>query len=699
MTPVPATAPAAPAVPFRVLLVEDNPGDVRLIARELGRVEETAFEVRTADRIARGVELLASEPFDLVLLDLSLPDCRGLANLDQVIKCRADVPVVVITGLDDDALALDALRRGAQDYLIKGKIDRQLLARTVRYASERSLAAARLRAATAKFKLMFEASPVGFVFAEMDGQVLEANAAFGALSGYMPATLAGHRIWELLRSPGQPEHPFGPPEEPHGGPVEMELHHAAGRAVPVSVTWAVVDEGTGQRVWFTLEDLSHYKVIEQRLLQLSMYDGLTGLANRNLFHAALVKALARAERNGRMLALMMLDLDRFKAVNDTMGHEAGDALLQDVAQRLSTRLRSADQFARIGGDEFAVILEGVERLSDVAVVARKVISAVAPPFTIHGKDVYIGVSVGIAGWPEHATDAPALQRAADLAMYAAKSVGGNAYRFYSELIRTDVDRRTTLENELRRAHQYDEFVLHYQPVIETATGRITGAEALLRWQHPERGLVAAAEFIEGLESSGQIEAVGRWVLENALAQLEIWHARFDPRLTMAINLSARQLLQGGVLTAIVQAVEDRRVDLSSIELEVTESTVVTSAERQLLNELHALGVRITVDDFGTGYSSLQYLKLLPIQALKIDGRFVAGIPSSPDDVAIVGATLALARGLGLEVVAEGVETSEQYAFLRERGCHRAQGYLIGRPMSAEAFEAVMHVGSVLLPHG
>jgi diguanylate cyclase (GGDEF)-like protein len=452
----------------------------------------------------------------------------------------------------------------------------------------------------------------------------------------------------------------------------------------------VVDERrVGARVWLTFEDLSQYRMIEQRLLQLSMYDALTGLANRNLFHAALVKALARAERSGRTMALLMIDLDGFKRVNDTLGHAAGDTVLRGVAHRLSARLRSADQVARIGGDEFAVILENVEQLTDVAFVARKVISAVAPPFEIDGKEFHCGASVGIAGWPEHAPDAPALQRAADLAMYAAKAVGGSTYRYYSDSIREEFDRRATLDNELRRAQQYQEFELHYQPQIALATGRITGAEALLRWRHPKRGLLCAADFIEGLESSGQIEAVGYWVLEAALEQVARWHARFGIRLTIAINLSARQLVHHKLLPHMMQVLERHAVDPGCIELELTESAVVSTRERELLNQLHALGVRVTVDDFGTGYSSLQHLKLLPIQALKVDHSFVSGIPSRDDDMAIIDATLALARNLDLEVIAEGVETLEQLEFLRAHGCVRAQGYLVGRPVPAEDFARLL----------
>jgi diguanylate cyclase (GGDEF)-like protein/PAS domain S-box-containing protein len=682
--------PAGTQAPFKVLLVEDNPGDVRLLVHALENVQDTTFHVRTADRIATAVELLASDSFDLVLLDLSLPDCRGLANLDHVLTCRADVPVVVITGLDDETLALEALRRGAQDYVVKDTIDRTMLARTVRYATERSYAAATVRAADAKFKLMFEESPVGFVFGKLDGDILQANRAFLTLAGYEENQLTALNLWALVHRPGQPEHHLQAPPERRGGPVEMELVHANGDSVPVSVTWAVVDERAGgERVWLTFDDLTQHKIIEQQLRQLSMYDALTGLANRNLFNASLTKAMARAARSGRVLALLMLDLDRFKGVNDTLGHEAGDIVLRGVAERLTRELRTADQIARIGGDEFAVTLEDVHRLPDVALVARRIIAALARPFEFKGQEIYCGVSVGIAGWPEHAGDAPALRRAADLAMYESKKGGGNAYRFYSDSIRTEFDRLTSLENALRRARRRQEFTLHYQPQIDLASNRITGAEALLRWQHPERGLVCAGEFIEGLESSGQIEPVGYWAVDAALEQLERWHKTFDRSLRVAINLSARQLFESKFLAHMRYALQRYAVDPTHVELEVTESSVVSSGERELLNALHGLGVRITVDDFGTGYSSLQYLKLLPIQALKIDRGFVNGIPSSQDDVAIVSATLALARNFELEVVAEGVETQAQLEFLRERGCDRAQGYLIGKPMSAEDFSVLL----------
>ena len=673
----------------RVLLIEDNPGDARLIVRQLDRVRDTAFEVDTADRISTGIASLHREHYDLVLLDLSLPDSRGLETLDQVLQCGLDVPVVVLTGLDDDALALEALRRGAQDYVIKGKIDARMLTRAVRYATERSYAAATVRAANAKFKLMFEQSPVGFVFSGLTGNILQANHAFLKLGGYAEEELGRHEVWSLLCPPGHTEGAMKPPAERRGGPIEMELRHACGELIPVSVTWAVVDDATGDpRIWLTFEDLSHYKVIEQRLLQLSMYDALTGLANRNLFHTGLVKALARAERSGRGMALLMLDLDGFKQVNDTRGHDAGDAVLRAVAQRLNARLRSADQVARIGGDEFAVILESVDRLSDSAIVARKIIAAIAPPFDIGGQEIRCGVSIGIAGWPEHA-DTTALRRAADLAMYAAKSAGGNAYRFYSDTIRAEFEQRSELEDELRSARQTDAFTLYYQPQIDLASGRIRGVEALLRWNHPQRGLLCAGEFIEGLESSGEIQPVGDWVFETALAQLKRWHATFGSDLTLAINLSARQLAYDALVPRVAHALARHSIDPARLELELAESTVATNGERDLLTELHGLGLSITVDDFGKGYSSLQYLKLLPIQALKLDHSFVHGVPGHSEDVAIVAATLALGRSLGLEVIAKGVETEAQLEFLRARGCARAQGHLLGHPVSPQAFETLL----------
>jgi diguanylate cyclase (GGDEF)-like protein/PAS domain S-box-containing protein len=692
----PATDHAdAPDTPVRVLLIEDNPGDARLIVRQLERIRDTVFDVETTDRIAAGTAALMRRRFDLVLLDLSLPDSRGIETLDLVLQCGLDVPVVVLTGLDDDTLALEALRRGAQDYVVKGQIDWRMLKRTVRYATERSQAAAIVRAADARFKLMFEQSPVGFVFSDLDGRILQTNQAFLKLGGFAEQDLAKFDVWSLLCQPGQTTEPLAPRREGRGGPIEMELRHACGELIPVSITWAVVDDRTGDpRIWLTFEDLSHYKVIEQRLLQLSMYDALTGLANRNLFHTGLVKALARAERSGRGMALLMLDLDGFKQVNDKLGHDAGDSVLRTVAQRLNARLRSADQVARIGGDEFAVILENVDRLSDAAIVARKIIAAITPPFELAGQEIHCGVSIGIAGWPEH-PEAMALRRAADLAMYAAKNAGGNAYRFYSDTIRTEFEQRGQLEQELRRAREADAFTLHYQPQIDLVTGRIRGAEALLRWQHPERGLLCAGEFIEGLESSGEIQPVGDWVFETALAQLEHWDAIFGKDLSLAINLSPRQLARDALLPQLVHALARHSIDPARLELELAESTVASKSECDVLAELHALGLRITVDDFGRGYSSLQYLKLLPVQALKIDHAFVHGVPAHTEDVAIVSATLALGRTLGLEVIGKGVETQAQLEFLRARGCSRAQGHFLGKPVSPEAFETLLQARAAI----
>lgn len=427
---------------------------------------------------------------------------------------------------------------------------------------------------------------------------------------------------------------------------------------------------------------------EARLQALAHYDTLTLLPNRDLFRDRLSQALARAERHKSMVALMFLDLDRFKTINDTLGHDAGDILLREVSARLQRCVRVEDTVARLGGDEFTVILEQISKPDDAAIVASHIIEALAPPILLSGQEAFITPSIGVTIYPWDNSSAENLLKNADTAMYRVKKEGGNGYRFFTPEMNALVAGRLEMESGLRHALEREEFVVYYQPKVDLASGAIIGAEALLRWKHPERGIVSPGEFIPILEETGQIEQVGEWVLKNVCTQLRAWQDAAMPSLNVAVNLSGRQLQRNNLSTTIASILEETGLDPSFLELEVTESVLMHDPQYavDMLLQIRAKGVvHIDVDDFGTGYSSLSYLKRFPIDALKLDKSFVDGLPHDEDDIAICQAVIALAHSLKLRVIAEGVESHEQLAFLHHNGCDIIQGYIVSPPLPADAF--------------
>ncbi|HJV01778.1 MAG TPA: EAL domain-containing protein [Burkholderiaceae bacterium] len=427
---------------------------------------------------------------------------------------------------------------------------------------------------------------------------------------------------------------------------------------------------------------------EARLQVLAHFDALTMLPNRDLFRDRLQQALSRAERHNQLVAVMFLDLDRFKTINDTLGHDAGDALLCEAANRLRQCVRGEDTVARLGGDEFTVILEQIGKPDDAAAVAGKIVAALAPPIMLGGQETFVTPSIGITICPWDSSSAECLLKNADTAMYRVKQEGGNGYRFFTAEMNTLAAGRLETESGLRRAQEREEFAVHYQPKLDLRTGAIIGAEALLRWRHPERGLVPPGEFIPILEETGQIEKVGEWVLEHVCRQIRCWQEAALPALNVAVNLSGRQLQRNNLSTTIANILETTGLDPRLLELEVTESMLMHDAQYavDMLMQIRAKGVvHIDVDDFGTGYSSLSYLKRFPIDALKLDKSFVDGLPHDEDDIAICRAVIALAHSLKLRVIAEGVENDAQLAFLRDNGCDVIQGYIVSPPLPADDF--------------
>ena len=439
-------------------------------------------------------------------------------------------------------------------------------------------------------------------------------------------------------------------------------------------------------------EVAERHLADQRVVHMAHHDALTGLPNRTLFADRVAQAIARAHRREGKIAVLFLDLDRFKNVNDSLGHAIGDLLLTAVAERLTNCLREEDTAARLGGDEFIISLPDVADAGEAARVAGRILAELAKPFTIADHQLHADGSIGIALYPADGDTAETLMRNADTAMYHAKESGRANYQFFSAQMTERVSRRLSTETDLRRALEHGEFALHYQPLIDLVTSRVSGAEALLRWPQNEHRLMSPAEFIPIAEDTGLIIPLGEWVLLEACSQAQAWQARY-PGLRIAVNLSARQFRQKDLIGMIERVLGETGLAPTLLELELTESMLMHHAEETvgILTRLDEMGVRLAIDDFGTGYSSLSYLKRFPIHSLKVDRSFVRDISTDPDDAAIVTAIVAMARSLNLDVTAEGVETEEQATFLRSLACHQAQGYYFGRPMSAQEFAARLAV--------
>jgi diguanylate cyclase (GGDEF)-like protein/PAS domain S-box-containing protein len=437
----------------------------------------------------------------------------------------------------------------------------------------------------------------------------------------------------------------------------------------------------------TIIDITERKQAEARVLHLAHYDELTGLPNRSMFHQRVGHALAQARRNDKELAILFIDLDHFKKINDTLGHEAGDRALKLIAERVRGCLRESDTVGRLGGDEFVVLIEELPRSESVAEVATKILAAVARPFPLDAAEYQLTASIGISTYPGDSEDMQALMKNADISMYRAKEQGRNNYQFYSVQMNVHTLERLALESDLRHAMERDEFRLHYQPKIDIRSGRVTGAEALLRWQRPARALVPPAQFIELAEETGLIVPIGEWVLKTACLHGKAWLDQGLPRLTVAVNLSARQFAHESLLADVTRTLRDTKLDPACLEFEITESMVMRDPEHavKLLGGLKAMGIRLSIDDFGTGYSSLNYLKRFPLDSVKIDRAFIQDLPGNADDAAITRAIIAMAHSLRLKVIAEGVETEEQLRFLRELGCDEMQGYLFSGPLPGDEF--------------
>ena len=557
-----------------------------------------------------------------------------------------------------------------------------------------------LEASEARFRVLTESSLDLISVVDGDGTLLYQSPALRHLLGFDPAETIGRKVLELVHRDDRDQAiaAFRRVIEVRRStePVEFRLRHRNGMwRTFESLGTNCLDNPFIHGVVFNSRDVTDRKVIQQRIQHLAYHDNLTGLPNRLLFQDRLANSIARADRGSHKLAVLFVDLDNFKNINDSLGHDAGDELLRGVSRRLSQCIRLEDSLARQGGDEFIVLLDTIEDSRGGSIVAQKILNALRQPFRVSGVEQHVSGSVGIALFPEDGRDPQTLMKNADTAMFHAKGQGKNTYQYFTAQMNVAVKRRMTLESALRRAVMQKDFVLHYQPQVNLETGAIVALEALVRWRSAD-GIVMPADFIPLAEETGLINELGEWVLREACRQAQAWHSMGLARRRMAVNLSARQFTEPGFLEMVTRVLEQTQLDPTCLELEITESQVMRQTESMmaLLKRLSEMGVQLAIDDFGTGYSSLSYLKKLPIQKLKIDQSFVRDLNVDPNDSAIVMAIINIARSLELETIAEGVETEAQLATLREKGCDVGQGYLFSRPHAADALLPLLQANNI-----
>ncbi len=681
------------------LVVDDEPM-VRLLARET--LEQAGFLVDEAENGTQALAYLEKTMPDLVMLDVMMPDidgfqvCRHLHGIADNQSCA----VVMMTGLDDYASIQQAYDAGATDFIIK-PINWQVLGYRVKYIARANQAFKDLHASETMLKHAQQIARLGnWEWEVADDRFRVSETIPQILSIQEDKRFDSFQSLLALIHPQDREHVQTAFEhtvktsEPCGIDARIILVQGNERFIHIE---AEPLTGKGSSVLFltgTMQDITERKLSENKILSLAYFDNLTGLANRLQFSEYLEQAIQHAQTEHNSMALLFMDLDRFKTINDTLGHDAGDLLLKEIAKRLKHCLRKDDcvsrdatsqgfqTVSRLGGDEFTIILQNIFSCEGAAKVARRIITEIEHPIILNGHEVFVTASIGISMYPDDGANSISLIKNADAAMYHSKSLGGNTYQFYTNSMNASAMERLALESDLRKAIERNEFELYYQPQVTADNGTISAVEALIRWRHPERGHLLPGLFIPLAEESGLITAIDRWVLTTACRQIKAWESEGISSFRVAINLSGRDFQQNKLLEMAREALAATGINPAHLELELTEGVLMKNAEETIetLNALKRMGLALTIDDFGTGYSSLSYLKRFPIDSLKIDKSFVADVTSDSNNAAIVTAIIAMARKLNINVIAEGVETEEQRLFLQNNGCSDMQGYLFGRPV-------------------
>jgi diguanylate cyclase (GGDEF)-like protein/PAS domain S-box-containing protein len=687
---------------YRILLIARDPAEAAGTRAALAETTGRVFSVDTVRDLAAGVDHLNTGQIDAVLLDLFLRDSQGLATVEQLRKGAPHVPIFILCHMGDDSFAMEAVERGAQDYVLKTHCDRLSLGHALRNMIEGTAAAEALSIEKERADATLDSIGDAVISTDVAGRITYLNVAAERLTGWGRQEAAGRPFAEVFHIMD------GATREPASDPMARAVQE--NRTVGLTVNCVLVRRDgcemaiedvaspihdrrglvTGAVIVF--HDVSEARARSLEVSHSAYHDALTDLPNRLLLNDRLARAIALARRHKRQLAVLFMDVDRFKRINDSLGHQIGDQLLRSVAAQLTTCVRSSDTVSRQGGDEFVIVLSEIEQASRAIVSVKKILAAVAEPHQIAGHELHITTSIGVSVYPDDGHDAETLLRNADSAMYHAKEHGPGGYQFFRTAMNLRAVERQSLEAGLRRALNRDEFILHYQPKIDLQTGVLLGAEALIRWRHPDRGLVPPMQFVPIAEDSGLIVPIGQWVLREACRQARAWQRAGLPRVPVAVNVSAVEFREPGFLDSVRVSLEETRLESRYLELELTESVVMANADSTvpLLRKLKDLGLQLALDDFGTGYSSLSYLKEFPIDALKVDESFIRGISDDLQGAPIVLAIISMGKSLHHRVIAEGIETAEQFAFLQAQGCGEGQGFYFSRPLAADQFaERVM----------
>jgi diguanylate cyclase (GGDEF)-like protein/PAS domain S-box-containing protein len=698
------------AEPIAVLMVEDDPGDARLIRTYLGRTALKPLHVTVVDRVSQAVDFLRRNgEVDIALLDVSLPDSRP-GSLDSLTRIKAeapDLPLILLTGLDDEELAVRALREGAQDYIVKKGIDSGLLGRAIRYAIERQRAEVAVRESQERYALAVNGAKDGLWDWDLKTNRLYFSPRWKSMLGYANGAVGEQPAewFDRIHPDDLPVVQAALSAHLAGRAADFEseyrIRHAGGGYRWVLTRGLAVrdEEGEAYRMAGSQSDITARKMAEERLLHDAFHDHLTGLPNRALFMDRLGMAIAHAKRRlSYTYAVLFIDLDRFKNVNDSLGHSVGDELLIAVARRLESCLRPGDTVARLGGDEFTILLDEVTDVDHAVQVAQRLHREMVRPFKVQGHEVFVTMSLGITlGAGGHYDRPEEVLRDADTAMYGAKTSGKARDAVFDYQMHDRAVALLELETDLRRAIERAEFEIYYQPIVTLASGKIDAFEALLRWRHPRRGLLAPDSFVPVAEDTGLIVPIGWWVLREACDQLAHWQSLpwSGARLAVTVNLSGKQFMQADLVERVAEILHATGIQAGSLRLEMTESTIMEQAEEAVekLRALRDLGVKLYIDDFGTGYSSLSYLHRLPVDALKIDRSFISAMDSGSERAEIVGTIVTLARTLRMDVAAEGVETAEQVSRLRALACHYGQGFFFSEPVGSTAAAGLIEAGA------
>jgi len=693
-----------PILSPKILLIGNDPAAAKEIRAALAAAGSGSFDVEWVRQLSEGIQRLGKKGIAAVLLELFLPDSQGLETFDKLFAAAPDVPILILGGNSNEALAKEAVARGAQDYLLAGHLDSYSLPRALRSAIERKNVEDALYLERERAVVTLNSIGDAVLCTDISGNITYLNLVAETMTGWCREEAIGKPLAEVFRIID------GATRKTARDPMEMAVEQ--NRTVGLTVNCVLVRRDgyesaiedsaapihdRGGRIIgavIVFHDVSAARAMTHQMTHSAQHDVVTNLPNRLLLNDRITQSISLARRQNRSIAVIFLDLDRFKYINDSLGHAIGDQLLQSVSKRLLAGVRGSDTVSRQGGDEFVILLSEITYPEDAGTSAKKILLSVSAPHSIGGQDLHIDGSIGISIYPEDGEDAETLIKNADTAMYHAKENGRNNFQFFKAEMNLKAVERQSLEGGLRRALEREEFLLHYQPKVNLDTGEITGVEALIRWRQPNRGLVPPSQFVPIAEDCGLILQIGRWVLREACRQARAWQDAGLPHVPIAVNVSAVEFRDKGFVESVRTALSETGLEARYLGLELTEGVLMEDAESTaaVLQELKVMGVHLAVDDFGTGYSSLSYLRQFPIDVLKIDQSFVHQISADPDDSSIVSAIINMGKSLKQLVVAEGIETKEQREYLQTQSCAEGQGYLFSRPLAAAQFAQLLRMG-------